>query len=51
MCDMYDDYYVPSYTTYVVDECGTPRYKVTDLTKSELFDILEAHQEWTIRSM
>lgn len=50
MFDEYE-YYCPEYTTYIVDELGTPMYKVSDLTKSEMFDILAEHEEWTIRCL
>lgn len=39
------------YEAYIVDECGTPRYKLSDLSSEDERDILEAHPEWSVRAL
>lgn len=36
------------FTSYIVDECGTPIYKASEVDVAE---ILEDHPEWEVRCM
>lgn len=37
------------YTSYIVDELGTIRYDASKLSQKEIDEILEDHEEWSIR--
>lgn len=37
------------YTSYIVDELGTIRYDCSELSQKEIDEILERHEEWSIR--
>lgn len=37
------------YISYIVDELGTIRYTCDELSQKEIDEILENHEEWSIR--
>ena len=37
------------YISYIVDEIGTIRYVCDELSQKEIDEILENHEEWSIR--
>lgn len=37
------------YTSYIVDELGTIRYVCSESSQKEIDEILENHEEWSIR--
>lgn len=43
--------YTPIYETWIVDECEERLYRCADLTKEQIADILNEHEEYHIRSL
>lgn len=37
------------YTSYIVDELGTIKFVCSELSQKEINEILERHEEWSIR--
>lgn len=37
------------YTSYIVDELGTIKYDRSESSQKEIDEILETHEEWSIR--
>ena len=44
-----DDEAMTEFKSAIVDECGEVMYWCSELTKSEIDSIMDAHEEWRIR--